>query len=1168
MLFLLILPATCCNQTAQKCNLFYTLRMPKFGSILTQTKNVLRYRLIYLFLLAFIFAPALIFAQGMYTTFGQNRVQYGKFEWSYIRSENFDSYFYSGGRELAAFAARVSETYLNDIETKVDHRLSGRVEVIVYNNLSDFKQTNFNVLSDQSQNPGGYSQVVSNKVFVYFNGNHQDLENQLKSGLSLVLINELLFGGSFQDRIQTAALLNLPDWYLFGLTQYIGQSWNAEKNNKLKDIILKKKIKKFNRLIQNDPELAGQAFWYFLVEKYGDEVIPNMLYVTRLSRNYESALIYVTGDNLKQTSKAVMKYFQEQYSKEDTLRNLPVNEFNIKKRLMPYVEPQMKVSSRGDKLVFSTNKFGKYKIWLMDTKTGKHTKVFRGGVKYHAFELDHSFPMMEWHPGGEKFAFIFEKKGKLFLTTVDLINKKKETIQFFKFDKINSFTWSENQKNIVLSATRKGQSDLFVYDMITRRERQLTNDAHDDLYPRFVDGSSKIIFSSNRNSDKLGAPVSPLLAEDNNLDVYLYDFENNSPKLIRLTKTPNINETEPIEYNNNYFAYLTDYNGIKNRYAVRYDQEYDFTELIVQYKDEERTTDTLIFDELKPLGNNFEYEEKQIILDSTVAKIDTIPHTKTIVYTYPITNYKRNIVAHDVSKQSSVLYETIMLGGKYYIKYSPLLKNIPEESARIETYPTMYRLKSGFANKPSATGPITFSERKLKSIKTNPSAINKPAQAPTYDYFFVNEFTPKTLKNEDIVESQPATRLPSAKGFKLAAPSFYNITFFPDYVVTQLDNSIINSYYQPISVSNPFAQPLQPMFKLGAIDLFEDYRLSGGFRFPIDISTVDYFASIETLKKRIDHKLSFYRQVRAGTVEGLPSTFTAKSTSHELRYSTRYPFSPILCVRSELFGREDRYILQGVNRASLEFPDIVQRWVGGKLELVLDNAMPKGLNLYNGTKFKLFYEHYRSVDEKDVQLNTVGFDLRHYQKIHRQLIFATRITYNTSFGPAKVRYQLGGVDNWMFAASENGGNAPSSVNYGFQALATNLRGFNQNIRSGNSFAVINSEIRFPVFSYLFNRPIRSAFISNFQLVPFFDIGTAWVGSDPYSEENTYNQKIVEIKYLKTTVINVRDPIVAGYGGGLRTKLLGYFMRFDVAWGIQDAEITKKPVYYFSLSLDF
>ncbi|MES2780924.1 MAG: hypothetical protein V4651_13615 [Bacteroidota bacterium] len=1120
--------------------------------------------------MAVFIAPALAFAQGMYTNFGQSRVQYGKFEWSYIRSENFDSYFYSGGRELAAFAARLSETYLNEIETRVDHRLSGRVEIIVYNTLSDFKQTNFNVISDQAQNPGGYSQVVSNKVFVYFNGNHSDFESQLKSGLALVLVNELLFGGSLQDRIQNAALLNLPDWYLFGLTQYIGKSWDVEKNNKMKDIIIRKKIKKFNRLIQNEPELAGQAFWYFLVEKYGDEVIPNMLYVTRLSRNYESALIYITGDNLKQTSKDVMKYFQEQYAKEDTLRNLPVNEFKIKKRLMPFVEPQMKVSSRGDKLVFSTNKYGKYKIWLMDTKTGKQKKIFRGGLKYHAFELDHSFPMMAWHPGGERFAFIFEKKGKLFLTTVDLINKTRETIQFFKFDKINSFAWGDNEKTLVFSATRKGQSDLFVYDMISRRERQLTNDAFDDLYPRFVDGSSKIIFSSNRNSQKLGAPVGPLLPPDNNLDVYLYDYENNSPDLIRLTHTPNINETDPIEYNNTYFAYLTDYNGIKNRYVARYEQEYDFSELVISYKDEERASDTLYFDELKQLGNTFEYEGKQITLDSSVAKIDTITHTKTIVFTYPLTNYKRNIMTHDVSKQSSVLYETIMTGGKYYIKYSPLIKDIPEESKRIESYPTMYRLKSGFATKQFASGPITYSQRRVKGSNETQTTIIKPTPIVTYDYFFVNEFTPKTMKAEDVVVNQPSVRLSSAKGFKLAAPSFYNITFFPDFVVTQLDNSVINTYYQPITpaAGNMFNNGLNGMFKFGAVDLFEDYRLTGGFRFPFDLSTIDYFASFETLKKRFDHKITFYRQVRKGTSDIFPQPTDVRSTSHEIRYQVTFPFNPIVSLRANVFGREDRDVFLSSSRAAIELPDILNRWVGGKLELVFDNAMPKGANLWNGTKFKVFVERYQNIENKEVQLNTFGFDLRHYQKIHRQLIFATRITYNTSFGPSKVKYILGGVDNWLFPTFENSSSAPTSVNYAFQALATNLRGFNQNIRSGNSFAVINNEVRFPIFSYLFNRPIRSAFISNFQVVPFFDIGTAWVGPDPYSEENTYNQKTVAVKYISTTVINVRDPIVAGYGGGLRTKFLGYFMRFDAAWGIQDGEVNKKPVYYFSLSLDF
>lgn len=1108
----------------------------------------------------------------MYTTFGQNRVQYGKFEWSFLRSENFDSYFYSGGRELAGFSARTSEEHLNEIEQIVDHRLSGRVEIINYNTLSDFKQTNFGVLSDQAQNPGGYSQVVSNKVFIYFNGNHDDFQAQVKSGVSLVLINELLFGGSIQDRIQNAALLNLPDWYLFGLTQYIGREWDAEKNNKLKDLMLTRKVKKFNRLIQKDPLLAGQAFWRFLIDKYGIEVVSNMLYVTRLSRNYESALIYVTGDNLKQTSKDMMRYYKEQYAKEDTLRNLPVNEFKIKKRLMPYVEPQMKVSSRGDKLVFSTNKYGKYKIWLMDTKTGKQKKVFRGGFKYQAFEKDHSFPMMSWHPGGEKFSFIYERKGRLFLKTVDLLNKnKKQTIEFFKFDKINSFAYSDNERTLVFSATRKGQSDIFVYDLNTRRERQLTNDLHDDLYPRFVDGSSKIIFSSNRNSNLVNAPASPTLQPGNSLDIYLYDYENPGQELVRLTHTPNINETDPIEYNNNYFAYLTDYNGIKNRYVARYEEEYDFTELHIAYKDEERHPDTLFFDVLSDLGEEFSYEDKTIRIDSTVSKIDTIIHNKTIVFTYPLTNYKRNILAHDVSKQTKTVYETIMENGKYYIKYSPLIKNIEEESARIESYPNMFRLKSGFATKPFTSGPITYSKRKAKPRLEGKNAVLQTKPAVTYDYFFVSEFTPRSLKAEDIVVNQaPSARLGAAKSFKLAAPKFYNITFFPDYIVTQLDNSVINTYYQPITPSgqNMFNNGINGMFKLGAVDLFEDYRLTGGFRFPFDFSTIDYFASYETLKRRLDQKITFYRQVRKGTSEGIVPQTEVKSTSHEIRYQVSYPFNPIISVRANVFGREDRDIFLGTSRASTEMPDKTTRWVGGKLELVFDNAMPKGINLWEGTKFKVFYERYQNVDQKNVQLNAIGFDFRHFQKIHRQLIFATRITYNTSFGPAKIKYVLGGVDNWLLPTYDNSNNSSGNVNYAFQALGTNMRGFNQNIRSGNSFAVSNNEIRFPIFSYLLNRPIRSEFIANFQIVPFFDIGTAWIGPDPYSDENTYNQKTIEVKYIKTTVINVRDPIVAGYGGGLRTRLLGYFMRFDVAWGIQDAEVIKKPVYYFSLSLDF
>ena len=130
-----------------------------------------------------------------------------------------------------------------------------------------------------------------------------------------------------------------------------------------------------------------------------------------------------------------------------------------------------------------------------------------------------------------------------------------------------------------------------------------------------------------------------------------------------------------------------------------------------------------------------------------------------------------------------------------------------------------------------------------------------------------------------------------------------------------------------------------------------------------------------------------------------------------------------------------------------------------------------------------------------------------------------------------------------------------------------MRGFPQNIRNGNSFAVWNSELRVPLFTYIFNRPIRSEIIRNFQVVGFFDVGTAWQGLSPFDEDNPFNVETITQDPVTVTVKHFRNPVVAGYGVGLRTLLFGYFIRTDVAWGI-DSGVVNDPVWYFSLSLDF
>ncbi len=137
----------------------------------------------------------------------------------------------------------------------------------------------------------------------------------------------------------------------------------------------------------------------------------------------------------------------------------------------------------------------------------------------------------------------------------------------------------------------------------------------------------------------------------------------------------------------------------------------------------------------------------------------------------------------------------------------------------------------------------------------------------------------------------------------------------------------------------------------------------------------------------------------------------------------------------------------------------------------------------------------------------------------------------------------------------------------YKAQATNLRGFDQNIRNGSSYAVFNSELRIPLLKYLFNKPFRSLFFENFQVIGFADAGSAWTGVNPFSIENAYNKRIIEEVPFRITITSLRDPMVYGYGFGFRSVLAGYFLRLDYAWGLEDDIQTPRKTY-ISVGMDF
>ena len=405
----------------------------------------------------------------------------------------------------------------------------------------------------------------------------------------------------------------------------------------------------------------------------------------------------------------------------------------------------------------------------------------------------------------------------------------------------------------------------------------------------------------------------------------------------------------------------------------------------------------------------------------------------------------------------------------------------------------------------------------------------------------------------------------------------YQKAFYQNFLTSQVDFSFLSNMYQSFNGSAVYYNPgMNLQLKVGTYDLFEDYKVTAGFRLPLDFSSYEYLISLENLKNRLNKQLVFHRQSYL-TETSDDDELEIRNITHQIFGVIRYPFSQVTSVSLTVGGRSDKTIFLPLGSdpgTTLLKENEENLWGNAKVEYVFDNTRSLGINLPAGSRFKIFGEVYQKATPNYDNLFVIGADFRNYMVIHRNLIWANRFATSSSFGSAGLIYYLGGVDNWTNLSSKYPTFIPlseiritSGKNYAFQTVATNMRGFSQNIRNGSNFALINSEIRWPIIRYFANYPLSNAFLENLQAIGFVDIGTAWTGLSPWSKKNGYDTDIVEGSSIEIEIDAQRDPIVAGYGFGVRSQLLGYFVRLDWAWGIENQHVQPR-MFYFSLSLDF
>jgi len=1064
------------------------------------------------------FASRAQFYNGSMQEFGKNRVQYQDFLWQYYRFEGLETYFYKGGRDVARYVAISGHRNKRELERFFDYTLDDRIQFLVYNSLGDFRQSNVGITGDDRYNIGGVARIVGTKVFVYNEGDHDLLERQVRGGIAEMMIGQMMYGGNWRQVIKNSTLLNLPDWFTKGLVAYCAGPWDARSEGLIRDGVLGTRFKRFNRLEGEDATLAGLIVWTYVAETYGASVIPNILYMTRVSRNPESGFKYVLGTGLKQLTQECMDHYRSRYMEEDRPRaEAGMEELKVKTR-KNRTYGGFKLSPDGRYAAWTSNELGQYKVWLYDRTTGKTKRIAKGEKKLDRI-IDRSWPVLAWHPTGRALTWTTEKKGELYLTTYTLDDKARTRKPVFMLEKILSMAYSADGQNMVFSGVLEGRTDLYLYHVIGNRQDKLTDDHYDDLDPVFADDDASILFSSDRPDDTLRANADVTWWRSRK-DIFRYDLRTRSNVLARLTATPDIDEREPTPWDSANYACLSGAGGITDRWLLHF--------------------------------------------DSAITAVDTTVHYRYFTTAARATKGKRSIAEQDVLAGRGELAQLMIKDGKYHFLIGRTA-GAPEPSGQQEPGPAPGNGAAG------GGGAVTDDMSPVVKTDLIPAPDTTDQAVDIHNYRFADEgpAPPAPVTPDGAVSTTPATGAPAVRDSllvtRLTFPEQrnYNVNFATDEVLTQVDNSYDGRFYQLLTANLSMNPGLSGLTRMAMSDLFEDYRIIGGFRLALDLNNNDYMLRLQNIRRRLDKDLILQRRSIQGIVENVG---LAKQHTHMATYRMTWPFSELASLRGSIMYRHDRIVIQSTDNLSLRVPNAYDQTVGAKLEYVYDSSIPRGLNLWTGWKAKIFGEYYKQPDGQKTDMQVMGLDVRHAMRLHRELTWVTRLAGSTALGSRRVLFTLGGVDNWLFPKVDNSTPIDMSQNYFYQSLAVPMRGFWYNARNGNSFAVANTEVRVPIFRYLMNRPIRSDLIQNFQIVAFADAGTAWTGAHPYAEDNGFNSTTIDQNPFTITIKNQREPIVWSYGVGLRTRLLGYFVRADWGWGIDDGRQMPR-VFQLSLNLD-
>jgi Tol biopolymer transport system component len=504
----------------------------------------------------------LVPASSVEAQFGKNKVQYDKFDFKTLETEHFLIYFYPEEERAIYDAARMAERAYGRLSRVFNHTFTEKKPIIIYASHSDFQQTNIFDF-EISEGTGGITEGLRDRVVIPFTGSMKEFDH--------VLTHELVH--SFQYDIMRVGALSRganpfanqpPLWFMEGMAEYLSiGDIDPHTAMWLRDGALTGYLPTLDELsYAQDIRVYryGQAVWYFVGHKFGDEKVGEIMQKAPLVGYHEafaSSLSLTPAQLSAQWLESVRRTYFPTIARftrpQDAGKRLTNHErekagFNLAPALSP----------DGKQVAFLSDRNFYQDLFLADAETGKIKTKLVSGNRTESFEtLRFLSAGLAFSHDGQYLAFTAKAGAEDALYVMRIKGRKIVGQYRFGLEGVLTPSWSPDDSKIVFAGLDGGVTDLFIVDRDGKNLRRLTDDTYMERDPVWSPDGRSLAFTTDRGP---GTDLRTLAFQPSVIGIY--DLERDAITLLPEQLGKNINPQWSPD--GKALAYISDRTGISN----------------------------------------------------------------------------------------------------------------------------------------------------------------------------------------------------------------------------------------------------------------------------------------------------------------------------------------------------------------------------------------------------------------------------------------------------------------------------------------------------------------------------------------------------------------------------------------------------------------------------